>query len=69
MHCPAWHIDIYPVTDIASPIVSAPMAYATTPALVAAVINAGGLGVLGAGIDQAAVVTEVTCLILHDDRK
>ncbi|OSX67985.1 hypothetical protein POSPLADRAFT_1176997 [Postia placenta MAD-698-R-SB12] len=39
--------------NITSPIVSAPMAYATTPALVAEVIKAGGLGFLAAGNEPA----------------
>lgn len=44
--------------NIRSPIVSAPMAYAATPAMVAAVINGGGIGFLGAGREPAEKVAE-----------
>jgi len=35
--------------DIKSPIVSAPMYYAATPAMAAAVTKAGGFGMIAAG--------------------
>ncbi|KAJ3567906.1 hypothetical protein NP233_g6068 [Leucocoprinus birnbaumii] len=38
---------------ISAPIATAPMAYATTPALVASAIKAGGIGFLGAGNEPA----------------
>ncbi|KAF9455983.1 hypothetical protein BDZ94DRAFT_1327274 [Collybia nuda] len=44
---------------ISSPIASAPMAYATTPALVASVIKAGGIGFLGAGNEPSAKLEEM----------
>jgi len=44
--------------NLSTPLVSAPMAYATSPALVAAVINAGGLGFLGAGNEPAPKLAE-----------
>ncbi|KAH9933443.1 2-nitropropane dioxygenase [Fomitopsis serialis] len=42
--------------NVTSPIISAPMTDATTPALVAAVINAGGFGFLGSGRSSAAKI-------------
>jgi nitronate monooxygenase len=43
---------------IEHPLIQAPMAGATTPALVAAVSNAGGLGSLGAGYLEPAAILE-----------
>lgn len=45
--------------DLALPLVQAPMAGVTTPALAAAVSNAGALGSLGLGINDAASVREL----------
>ncbi|KAH9839999.1 2-nitropropane dioxygenase [Rhodofomes roseus] len=46
--------------NVTSPIISAPMTDATSPALVAAVINAGGFGFLGTGRSSAArVATDI----------
>lgn len=45
--CVSIGADLY--QDFNSPIISAPMTDATTPALVAAVINGGGMGLLGTG--------------------
>jgi nitronate monooxygenase len=47
-----------PLQALAVPIVQAPMAGATTPRLVAAVSNAGGLGSLPAGYNEPAKVRE-----------
>ncbi|KZT04212.1 2-nitropropane dioxygenase [Laetiporus sulphureus 93-53] len=44
--------------NITSPIVSAPMAFATTPALVASVIDGGGLGFLAAGLEPTHKIAE-----------
>ncbi|KAH9830262.1 uncharacterized protein C8Q71DRAFT_727517 [Rhodofomes roseus] len=44
--------------NIKIPIISAPMAYATTPALVAEVIKGGGLGFLGAGAEPAPKIAQ-----------
>ncbi|KZT70856.1 inosine monophosphate dehydrogenase [Daedalea quercina L-15889] len=43
--------------NVNSPIISAPMTDTTTPALVAVVINAGGLGFLGTGRSSASKIT------------
>ncbi|KAF9255701.1 inosine monophosphate dehydrogenase [Marasmius fiardii PR-910] len=44
---------------ISSPIASAPMAYSTSPSLVASVIKAGGIGFLGAGNEPSPKLVEM----------
>lgn len=50
------------ILNIQYPIVQAPMAWITSPELVAAVSNAGGLGILGpnAGSDEVKITIEET---------
>ncbi|PCH37751.1 inosine monophosphate dehydrogenase [Wolfiporia cocos MD-104 SS10] len=58
--------------NVSSPIVSAPMAYATSPALVAAVINGGGVGFLAAGLEPAVKLGEAidqARAAISDDKK
>ncbi len=45
--------DLIELLGITHPIIQAPMAGSTTPAIVAAVSNAGGLGSLGCARDTA----------------
>ena len=47
------------ILGIEKPVVQAPMAWITSPELVAAVSNAGGLGVLGTSSGSTEVVTTV----------
>ncbi|KAI0736434.1 2-nitropropane dioxygenase [Fomitopsis betulina] len=55
-----------------SPIISAPMTNATTPALVAAVINGGGMGLLGTGRSspsQIAADIDATRALLPSEKQ
>ncbi|KXN88567.1 putative nitronate monooxygenase, partial [Leucoagaricus sp. SymC.cos] len=47
------------IEGISFPIATAPMAYATTPALVASAIKAGGVGFLGAGNEPAPKLAQM----------
>lgn len=59
--------------DLSVPIVSAPMSYATSPALVASVVNSGGLGFLGSGAEPstklASMIDETRALIPSSSNK
>ena len=51
--------DLLDLLAIEHPIIQAPMAGSATPALAAAVSNAGGLGSLGCGTQPAGAVEEM----------
>jgi len=60
------HINTFlQLTKIKKPIIQAPMAGVTTPKLIAAVSNAGGLGSYGAGYDSPQKMSKV----IHDIRQ
>ena len=61
--------DLIDLLGIAHPIVQAPMAGPTTPALVAAVSNAGGIGSLGCARDDAESLRERAAQIRHATNK
>ena len=61
--------DLIDLLGITHPIIQAPMAGSTTPALVAAVSNAGGLGSLGCARDDPDSLREKGAQIRHATNK
>ncbi len=47
------------ILGISKPVIQGPMAWITSPELVAAVSNAGGLGVLGTSAGSTEIVTTI----------
>ncbi|KAJ7654070.1 hypothetical protein DFH06DRAFT_994051 [Mycena polygramma] len=58
INCANCLISVDVLAGLRAPIVSAPMAFASTPELAAAVTTAGGFGCIGAGFDSTTTLKE-----------